>query len=466
MIRFLVCSLIFMTCAGCLAPAALVKPALTEEGEVFLYLEPFPADGRALRFSLDKVTAVRSDGVEMPLTLNFIEVKGSEATRQRLLASGILPPGAYQGFSVTGRQAFLAKEGGEVPLFVSDRAEKVPCSFEVRRKQGTVFSLTLPFKQAVRDGASFRPAFAAVIPPPPLLTLTGYVTNSGSNTITVFDKREGSVRRVIETGQGPRGLAFDQARTTAYVAMSGEDAVDVIDLLTHEFINRIRLTYGDRPGEIALTPDGKTLLTVNTGTNTVSIVDTAALLEAARVNVGYVPRSILLDRSGNYAYIFDYLSNNIKVIDIVRRTVFATIATDPGPIRGSFNRQGNKLLVIHALSPNLMVIDPVSTIVQQRIYTGIGSSSLWVDPLTDLLYLGRQHESLVDIYSSFSPIPVDFIQAAGGPGYMFYDGDTNAILLVLPDQKALQAINLISKKSNFLIDVGDMPYWSTIMGGR
>jgi len=464
--RFLVWVIFVTVCAGCQMHAPRVKPALVEEGEVFLYLEPFSADARALRFSLDKVAAVRSDGVETPLTLNIAEVKGTESDRQRLLASGVLPPGSYQGFSVTARKAFLTAEGGEVPLVVSDTAVKVPVSFEVRRKQGTVFSLNLPFKESVRARASFRPALVAMIPPLPVISLTGYVTNAGSNTITVFDKREGAVRRVIVTGQEPKGLALDQGRLKAYVAISGEDAVDVIDTRSHEIINRIRLTYSDRPGEIALTPDGKTLLTVNTGTNTVSFVDTDALLEVARVSIGTVPRSILLDPTGSRAYIFNYLSSNIKVIDIARRTVVATITTDAGPLRGRFNHQGDKLLVVHELSPYFLVLDPATGAVLNKVYIGFGSSSIGVDTLTNLIYLGRKSDPIVEIYSPFSLIPADFLKGAGGPWYMLFDGEMNSILLVLPDQKALQSINLISKRPNFAVDLGDQPFWATIMGER
>jgi hypothetical protein len=49
---------------------------------------------------------------------------------------------------------------------------------------------------------------------------------------------------------------------------------------------------------------------------------------------------------------------------------------------------------------------------------------------------------------------------------MLIDAEENNLLLVLPEQHALQSINLISKKERFLTDTGNLPYWSSIMGER
>ena len=49
---------------------------------------------------------------------------------------------------------------------------------------------------------------------------------------------------------------------------------------------------------------------------------------------------------------------------------------------------------------------------------------------------------------------------------MLIDNEENNLLLALPEQNALQSINLISKKARFLVDTGNVPYWSSIMGER
>jgi YVTN family beta-propeller protein len=465
-VAVILCAILVFLCAGCQPPVSLMKPPLVEQGELFIYLERSAPEMHPLIFDLGEVAATRSDGSETPLTLRLTRIGGDASTRERFLASGVLPPGSYLGLSVGVRRAFLRKDGGETPLTVSEKPEKVTFPFEIRRKEGTVLSLTLRHREASKEGAPFHPDFSVVIPDRPLTTLTGYVTNFGANTITVFNKKTGSVRAVIETGQGPKGIVLDQKRMIAYAVISGEDAVDVIDVLSNRVVNRIRLTYGDRPGELALTPDGKTLLTANTGSNTVSFVDPATLLENTRLTVGNEPRSLLLDPTGKKAYVFNYLSNTISVIDIANKALLSTIATETAPLRGSFNRQGDRLLVVHEWSPNLIVIDPATGTIVKRVYVGMGNSSLRVDTRTDRIYLAKNHDTIVGIYDPFSLIASDFLDAAGGARYMLFDGDTDNLLLVCPDERVLQSVNLISKKTEYLIDVDAGPYWSTLMGER
>ena len=83
----------------------------------------------------------------------------------------------------------------------------------------------------------------------------GYVTNSASNNITVFDKKAEQAVAVIATGSRPAGMAMDQNRRRAYVALSGDDSIEVVDIATGDIPNRIRLNQGDRSQELALSPN-------------------------------------------------------------------------------------------------------------------------------------------------------------------------------------------------------------------
>ena len=68
---------------------------LIKEGEVIIYLQALPQESNRLRFILGGISALRDDGLEIPLVLAFSEIKGADHTgRQILLASGILPPGS------------------------------------------------------------------------------------------------------------------------------------------------------------------------------------------------------------------------------------------------------------------------------------------------------------------------------------------------------------------------------------
>ena len=300
------CALCLLFLLGCQATLSRLKPPLEEEGELYLYIQPFPQEAERLRFTIENIFAVGGDGREIPLELRLRELKSSEMRRQRLLAHGQLLPGSYVGLSFKIKAATLKVEDGEADLLVPDVLVRLDFPFNINRKRSYVVSLLFKYEESISDGFNFRPVFSAFIPAKPIISLAGYVTNMGSNNIAVFDKRLGQVVGVIATGRGPAGMALDQRLRRVYVAISGEDAVEVMDVTGGEIINRVRLSQGDQPQEMALTPDGKMLLTVNAGSNTVSFIDPVSLFELDRIYVGNGPHSILIDpNTGRRAFVFN-----------------------------------------------------------------------------------------------------------------------------------------------------------------
>jgi YVTN family beta-propeller protein len=463
-ILFLVCLIILTT--GCQATLSRFLPPLEEEGEVLLYTEPFPQESDRLSFSLEAIDAVSSDGREFPLAVVLPEIKPLDTRRQRLLASGRLPPGSYIGFSFKVKKAALKMEEGEANLLLPGAPVRNDCSFQVTRKRAQVISLTFKYAESILNGFSFSPLFAMVIPARPIPGLTGLVSNLGSNHVSIFDKKSNKVLAVIATGGGPAGIALDQRLGRAYVALSREDAIDFIDILAGEVISRIRLNTGDQPYELALTPDGKTLLVANRGTNAVSFVDPFSLVEVNRIDVGKEPNSVLIHPNGTRAFVFNTLSSTLSVIDIPNKSVVATLSTDPGPLRGQFNRQGNKLYVIHEWSSYLTVIDPFSLSLVKRYSVRMGMASIKVDIQNDLVYLGRGRETMVEVYDPFSFVVVDTINTGGGITQMAIDGDERNLYMLDPEMNSLTVSRLVRKKVFAEIDVGESPYWVTMMGER
>jgi len=452
-------------CCGCAAARLDVTPALTSDGEVYLYLQPLPQEVSSLRFKLQGVSALRSDGVDVPLTLIVADFEGRGSQRQRLMAHGVLPPGSYRGLGFKAARATVRQEEGEKELSTAGIREAADLPFEVRRQQATVIHASLKYRQAVTP-AVFNPVFSLAIPDRPLQSLTGYVSCYGSNGIAVFDKRAGEVQQVISTGRGPKSILFDRAAMRAYAVISGNDTVEVIDLANHFIINTIRLNDGDVPGEAALTADGRTLLTANSGSNSVSFIDPTSNFATTRVTVGTGPRSIAIEPSGSRAFVFNTLSNSISIVDIAGQKVTATVPTESAPVRGTFSRKGDRLYVFYEWSPYVLVYDTATLTVSKRLYVGMGVTALKVDSVTDRLYVAKAGSTGVDVYDPFSAIPMDSLAVAGGATYMLIDSDENNLILVIPDQNAVQSINLVSKKERFLMDACIGPYWTAIMDER
>lgn len=460
----LLITVIFLS--GCYATTASLKPPLEDEGEVFLYVQPFSGEMERLRFSLSEVAALRDDGTAFPLSLAISDFNVSVMSRQRLVASGALPPGSYVGLSFLAANALFKSAEGENDLVMPEKPLLSGFPFEVRRGKASVITGVFRFAESVQDRIGFNPSFSLFPPEPPITALTGYVVNYRSNNITVFNKKSGQVSGVIATGMGPRGMALDKVRQKAYIALAGDDAVDVLDIASGNIEHRILLTTGDRPQEPALTPDGHLLVTANKGSDTVSILDTASFIELDKITVGKGPNSVLIEPAGRKAYVFNTLSDTISIIDLANRSVIATIAADAGPLRGQLNLNGDRLSVIHGHSSYLTVIDPQTLSVLQRISVGMGASALKIDTRTDRLFLGNRMDSLVSVYERALELPTDTIQATGGVACIAIDNDENNLYLVIPRKKALMSINIVSNRTVAEFDVGDGAYWVTLMGER
>ena len=463
--RLLPCLLLVgLVLLGCQGGLPGLRPRSESEGAVYVYLQPLPPEAARLRFVLAGVSALDRDGTEVPLSLALGEVSGREDRRQRLLAAGPLPAGAYSGLVFRAKSAGLKGDEGESALLVPEAPTRIDFAFVVRRREGLVVALVLRYGESVDAAFRFAPVFSPYFPDRPAVGLMAFVANARSNDITVFDKKSLQVFDVIATGNRPSSMALDQRTRKLYVALAGEDTVEVIDVTAGRSADRIRLTPGDEPVSLALTPDGRTLFSANRGSNTVSVIDTAARAEVLKIPVGNGPRFVTLDRAGRRAFVFNTLSNSVTVIDVLGRVVIRSLPTDPDPVRGDFNRQGDRLYIIYETTPFVTVVNPDTGKVAGRFPIRSGMDAIKVDPSTDLVYLGGRRELEVGVYEPFSVVAIDFLDTGAGVAYIATDVEENALYLVCPDAKRVLVSSRVRRRISGTVDVGDGPAWISVMG--
>ncbi len=454
--------------AGCQAAHEQLRPpALSGQGELYVYMEAFPREAARLEFGLDRIYAVAGDGSLVPLDLRASRFTPVLDSGQRLAAWGVLDPGRYKGLAFKVKEAGLAAPGGgRADMLVPGKPVLDRFPFTVKKKGAVVISLTLAYGGSVKKGFSFTPDFSLKIPVKPVDAALGYVVNYGSNDITVFNKASMEVTGVIPTGAGPSSMILNPRTERGYVSLSRGDAIDVVDMVSGSIIGRIRLNTGDSPAELAITPDGKTLFSVNSGSNTVSVINPLSYIETGRIQVGLRPVSISLDRTGTRAWVFNYFSNNVSIIDVNSDTVVATLNTDLTPLRGEFSKNGESIYIINKGSPFLTVVNPVTLATVQRKYAGMGMTAIKVDTNTDLIYIGKEGDPYIEIYDPFTLSPQDYIKAGSETRYMAIDGDEDHLCAVDPAGNSLFFINLASRKIVSKIDVGKYPVWVALVGER
>ena len=118
-----------------------------------------------------------------------------------------------------------------------------------------------------------------------------YISNGGSNTVTVLDLVTVRPDRTLQVGQNPSGLAVNPRLNEVYVvnthpaAQSG--SVSVIDANT----NRVAATIPVHrlPYMIAVDPTGHRAYVPNSGSNTVSVLDLDSRSQIAEAGTGEQP---------------------------------------------------------------------------------------------------------------------------------------------------------------------------------
>jgi DNA-binding beta-propeller fold protein YncE len=434
------------------APAPL--PPLADEGQVLLYLEPFPEDAARLSLSFGTIALGRPDGAVIPLEVVHAAASGEERGRQRLLAWGRVPAGDYDAIVIQVRRATLTSDE-QVDLVVPKEPVRVGLGLAVLPGSAFVLHARLGAGQARAEEFEFRGDFSAWAgtPASAVVPLAGYVSVPRLSALVVYDRRSRGVTATIPTGLAPAGVALDPLQGRGYVALAGEDQLQLVDLGTGADLRRLRLRPGDAPGEAGLTPDGRLLVVVNGGSNSVSFVDAQMLVEVGRVPTGQEPGALLLDRAGRRAWVLDRRSNDLVAIDLGNQAVVGTAAVDPEPLRASLGPSEDRLYLVCRGSAFMKVLAVPGLTELSRIHVGLGASAVKVDPRTGLVFVGYSNEDRLQVFDPVSLLPMGTIPVPGPVSYLTIDDVENALLAVIPEQGVVAVIDLAARRVSSLLEV-------------
>ncbi|WP_185732501.1 GH25 family lysozyme [Burkholderia sp. Bp8963] len=158
----------------------------------------------------------------------------------------------------------------------------------------------------------------------------GYVTNAGSNSVSVINTATNAVTATIRVGTTPLNIALTPNGQAAYVVNSGANTVSVINTATNTVTSTIPV--GLFPTDVIVTPDGANVYVVNAGANSVSVINTAANTVVATVPVGANPVSLAASPDGAQIYVTNAASKSVSVINTATNTVTATVPAGSNPL--------------------------------------------------------------------------------------------------------------------------------------
>jgi YVTN family beta-propeller protein len=170
-----------------------------------------------------------------------------------------------------------------------------------------------------------------------------------------------------------------------YVANSGSASLSLVDSATLAVVAVVPV--GANPQDIAFAPDGARAYVVNMGSDTISVLDTATRTVVATVAVADAPRSAVVTPDGEHLYV----GCRNGLVDVVALDTLAvlTTVTVGGPYADSVNGlcvspDGSR---VHALWGNLVSIDTATNTVVSSLYVGNTPTDMALSPDGDHAYV-------------------------------------------------------------------------------
>jgi YVTN family beta-propeller protein len=218
-----------------------------------------------------------------------------------------------------------------------------------------------------------------------------YVTNHGSNSVSVIDLATNSVAATVPVGQNPVGVAVTPDGAFVYVANYGADSVSVLATMTNNVVATIPVSAN--PWGVAITPDGASVYVTNNTSNTVSVIATATNTVVATVPVGARPLGLAITPDGAFAYVANNHSHTISVIGTQTNTVEATIPVSLYPYAVAITPDGDQVHVTQSYGGYLNIIDTASNTVATVLnYSGLYANlGIDITPDGSLAYLAARY---------------------------------------------------------------------------
>lgn len=205
--------------------------------------------------------------------------------------------------------------------------------------------------------------------------------------------------------RGKAVLSLDQTR--AYVSDQVRDMVRVVDVVNGVAVDSILV--GNRPIDLALSPNGATLYVVNQTDQNVVVVDLATATVTHRITIGAFPGEIVITGNGTRAYVTNLTRGLISVLDLNANRVVGQIQLDQEACFGAELSPDSTMMYVSAQGA-LLAVDVQRNLIVRTLNLGNNSTVLGISPDGARAYV------------------TTLVQQAGGPGLTVVDLNAWTIL--------------------------------------
>ncbi|MFQ5561877.1 MAG: YncE family protein [Nitrospinota bacterium] len=439
---------------------------------VYFYLpDTNPVD---INFLIEKIEIRSNKKVWTPLNKEPILIESlSLAGKQIALVRANVPEGTYSTLRFVIPKGDIRWEDKRMSLSPPTLPFNVPLSsFKVEPERSSALFLNWYPANSIVDNYLLSPDVKVMPPHDPPLGLTLYVANSGSDYISVINRFENRVVKILNVGKSPTEIVLDKLEERLYVLNSQSRTVTMINTNDNNILDQITLASGVKPTDMAFIPDdnqtneGKLYIT-NSVSNDVSVLDTEKRSQVKVINVGTSPEHIVPVPERNELYVSNAGDNTVSVIDSLNDNVKATLKMSSRP--ADLFLHDEELYVLERQINQATVIDLASKKVSRVFSVGDDPvSGLYSDEVNRIFVLNYfpgkisffvPPAAFVDSSNLIpaSPLMTRSVRVGNKPVKVVFDFDRSNLYVTNFGDNAVSVVNPYSEFLETVIPVGIRP---------
>jgi YVTN family beta-propeller protein len=289
-----------------------------------------------------------------------------------------------------------------------------------------------------------------------------YVTDSGSDTLSVVSAATDMVVATVPVGQKPWAVAVSADGMTAYVSNSGSDDVSVVDMRTRKV--RATVVVGVRPCDLLLSPDGRFLYADVFTENAVAVIDTHSDAVVAKIPVGGTnPYGMAMSPSGDTIYTANVDESNnaastVSVIDTRTRSLTKAIGGFNGSEGVAASPDGRTVYATSITANLLSVIDAQTNLVTRSVTAGNGPQGVGVPPNGSAIYVANSAADNVSVVDPPSLSVARTVQVGTTPDEIAFSADSAHAYVSAFSSASISDISTTTGTVLATVNVGSQPH--------
>lgn len=176
-------------------------------------------------------------------------------------------------------------------------------------------------------------------------------------------------------------LALSPNGKTLVVSSASPDLLSFISTETHQPLGTVEV--GQSPGPLVILPDNSKVFVADTGEEKISATEVASRKLLSHIEIGVRPTALLLKPDGGEIFILAAPSSTLVIADAFHDNVEQTFPLGLDPVAGVFRRDMSVLYIANAGGGSVLALDVQNRVVLASAHMGMEPCALALTPDPD-----------------------------------------------------------------------------------